>query len=514
MGPSRLISLAPLCLGLLACGGAQGQVSVALPENTIILEIPEARLGPPELSCADALAHAAAEKEKRDAESSAAISGDPSKPVQPVDAPEATTVKNAMVTGNAAKRPTLKGYTKKDKLPLTRIIVDRRKVKVKDLPGGKPDELPLQPLEGPTKALEKVAEVMRKMTRGERTRLSFYGASHTGADMWTGQVRRVLQGKYGDIGHGFIFPAALYKGYRGADINLCRTDDWRPDYVGKRGGRGDGLYGFAGASLSSNDPLDFGWVETTHESELGRVVSHYEIFALGQPEGGTLVLQVDETPMREVSTARDAHGLVHISVRVPEGPHRLTLRPKGDGEIRLFGVSAERNGPGVLVDAMGIRGRTARTQLSWDADLFGAGLKALSPDLLVLAYGTNEANARGYTDDGYREDLREVLANMRKIAPDAACILAGPTDRGKKISRSRYRIWARTAPVAQVQREVAGEFDCVFWDWQKAMGGEGSMIAWRLLKKPYASKDLIHLRYRGYVWSADRLIAAMEATVK
>ena len=34
----------------------------------------------------------------------------------------------------------------------------------------------------------------------------------------------------------------------------------------------------------------------------------------------------------------------------------------------------------------------------------------------------------------------------------------------------------RTVMAAEVQREVGPQFGCVFWDWQQAQGGEGSMI--------------------------------------
>ena len=388
------------------------------------------------------------------------------------------------------------------------VRIDGASARLMDLPGSHPDALPLIPLEGSPEALASVGAVLQRAEKGERLRISVYGASHTSADWWTGELRRVLQVRYGDLGHGFIWPAALYKGYRGMDVNLCRTEEWRSDWVGRKDGRGDGLYGIGGASVSSNDPADFGWVETTRTNPQGRAVSRFEIFALAGPEGGALVVSVDEAAPQVVSTLAEAPGLLHISVRVPDGPHRLELRPKGDGEIRLFGVSAERDGPGAIVDAIGIRGKEARTWLSWDPTLQAEGLTALGPDLVVLAYGTNEANDPRYSMEKYREDLRAVLARLHEAAP-TACLLVGPTDRGKKTGKDSYVIWDRTAPVVQVQREVAQEQGCAFWDWQQVMGGPGSMIAWALLKPSMGSSDLIHLSKAGYELSAHRLLAAM-----
>ena len=74
----------------------------------------------------------------------------------------------------------------------------------------------------------------------------------------------------------------------------------------------------------------------------------------------------------------------------------------------MFGVSVENTGPGVLVDAIGIRGREARTWLKWDTQIFSSAINSLNPDVIVI-YGTNEANSIDYTMEHYARDLRKVL---------------------------------------------------------------------------------------------------------
>ena len=264
--------------------------------------------------------------------------------------------------------------------------------------------------------------------------------------------------------------------------------------------------------MSSSDPADFGWLETTHTNINGRHVSYYDIFTLAQPDGGTLLVTVDEVPPRAIFTESDQLEFAWHRVEVPWGAHRLTVQPLGDGEVRIFGVSSEAEGPGVLVDSMGIRGRTARTWLFWNPEMAMQGLRALAPDMVVLAYGTNEAADTNYRMGQYREDLRQVLAMMRRGSPHAACILVGPTDRGFWVGRNTIDIFERTAMVAQVQREVAPEYDCVFWDWQLAMGGEGSIAAWQLTEPRLSSRDLIHLTQAGYELSADQFMDAIRQT--
>ncbi|MBN94789.1 MAG: hypothetical protein CL928_12080 [Deltaproteobacteria bacterium] len=387
------------------------------------------------------------------------------------------------------------------------LVVNDAKTAVEALPGSQLDALEPQLIEGTPEVLARIGDVIREGESGGRVRLSFFGASHTGGDMWTGEIRRRLQDRWGDLGHGFILPAALYRGYRGRDINLCRTDGWLSDWAGKANGHGDGLLGFAGMSVSSKNPRDFGWVETTRQNPHGRKVQWFDLYTLGQPGGGSLSITVDGSAPQALTTKSDSIQLQRTRIEVNDGSHRLVLAPAGDGEARVFGVSLERAGGGALVDAMGIRGRQANTWLGWDTSLFQAGLSSLDPDLVVLAYGTNEAADQSYTMEAYRKDLHQVLERLRAALPARTpCILAGPSDRGIKLGGNAFAVWDRTAAVTEVQRELAPLYGCGFWDWQAATGGPGSMVAWRFHKPQLAAGDLIHFTRRGYEWLGQRFV--------
>jgi lysophospholipase L1-like esterase len=138
------------------------------------------------------------------------------------------------------------------------------------------------------------------------------------------------------------------------------------------------------------------------------------------------------------------------------------------------------------------------------------GLATLAPDLVVLAYGTNEASHRAYSMKQYRQDLRQVLVRLHQALPNVACILVGPSDRAVRLAEGRYAIWDRTEEVAQVQREVARELGCAFWDWQQATGGPGSIVAWYHHQPQLAARDLIHHTRAGYELVAERFVDALD----
>ena len=112
-----------------------------------------------------------------------------------------------------------------------------------DLPGGR-CIASNQPLRGLGKTWRPSHKSCKRPKRVDGCASCFWCIPY-GADFFTGHMRRVLQRRYGDIGHGFVCPAALYSGYRANDINLCRSEGWSSDWVGRTDGHGDGMYGFA-----------------------------------------------------------------------------------------------------------------------------------------------------------------------------------------------------------------------------------------------------------------------------
>lgn len=377
---------------------------------------------------------------------------------------------------------------------------------------GQPYDLtrvPLEPLRGEPDAVARVRAVYARMAaRSGVVRVAFWGASHVAGEYFTGAVRRTLQSRFGDAGHGFVLPAAPWSGYRASDTNLCTQGAWISDYDRRSGGRGDGLLGVGGISVEASSPDSLGWVQTARTNPQGRSVARFEVQYLLQPGGGDVDLIVDDAAPVRASTAGSGPGMTILTV--PRGPHRLTVRPAGNGPVRLFGVNLEDDGPGVVVDAMGVTGRTMSSWTRWNADLQRAYLQRRMPDLAVLAYGTNEANDPRLNPESYRAELRASLTRMRAVLPDAACVLIGPSDRGKKLGGSTWAIWSPTAFVARVQAEVGPAFGCATWDLQQVTGGPGSMMRWRLLDPPMAAADGIHFMASGYAEIGDRFVRAWQ----
>ena len=259
----------------------------------------------------------------------------------------------------------------------------------------------------------------------------------------------MLQSRYGDLGHGFVMPTPLFKGMRSADLNICSTDGWHTGFVGKEEIVDDPYYGLGMRSISA-DPEQFAWVETTHSNPHGRSASIFEVFTLKQPGGGSVLVNLDDEEPILFPTLSQEPSLNRLRIDTFDGSHRLTINPLGDGPVRLFGVSMERTGTGAIVDAIGIRGRTFRTWKYWDQEhCLPIPSMHWIPSIVVLAYGTNEASDPDYSMDQYREELRANLTILQENRPDQACILVGPSDRGKKKGKRSFYVWSQTSKIAR-----------------------------------------------------------------
>ncbi len=374
------------------------------------------------------------------------------------------------------------------------------------------------------------AALERARTRRGQARIAVWGASHTAGDLYTGLLRRELQARYGDAGHGFIQAGHPWRYFRHSDVNVASSNGWVKDRVeahdepcavpavpaSRANGpaspangrappcpdrspvRRDGLYGLAGVSVRSSSPDDWTRFSTTRDNAVGRRASTIEAWFLRQPGGGSFDVRIDGRLARTVATAGDAHAPGCTAFRLADRGHTVELRPRGDGEVRLFGIVMERAVPGVILDTLGIPGSRAEFLLKWDPALFLHQVQGRRPDLVVLAYGTNEAGDDHVPIDEYERWLHEVVTRVRHAAPQASCLLIGPTDRPLESPDGTWLPRPRRAEVTAVQRRVAFDRGCAFFDAAAMMGGEGGMDGWVGAQPPLASRDHVHLTREGY----------------
>jgi lysophospholipase L1-like esterase len=322
-----------------------------------------------------------------------------------------------------------------------------------------------------------------------------FGDSHTAGDMGVSVFRRTLQERFGDGGRGFVAIGKPWRGYWQSGIRVGMSKDFRAIKAMAKGPApdADGAFGLAGVRVDAVRADARAWTEVSVP------FSRAEIDYWQGPRGGTFEVLVDHLETARVASRSSHAGSGFFPIEVSEAPHTIEVRAVGDGPVRLFGMALDRAQRGVVVDTLGIVGAQIFTPLRWSEEHFAEQLSRRTPDLVVLAYGTNEAVAEGLTDARYERGLTELAARVARAAPNASCLFLGPPDLARQNEDTgEWATLPRLLEIIAIQRRVAEANGCAFYDQFEAMGGAGSMSAWADEPEPRALKDHIHLKPSGY----------------
>jgi lysophospholipase L1-like esterase len=368
------------------------------------------------------------------------------------------------------------------------------------------------PIEDPTgHALDAFFRRLRLTERGEGTavtRVLYYGDSVIASDYVSGTVRRRLQARFGDAGHGFILIANPWEWYFHNDVEHWSDGDWRASRLAGPIAN-DAMYGLGGVSFASYGGSAATFGTATH-GDFGRQVSRFDVYYLEQPGGGDVEITVRGRPAERLPTRGPAKASRVHAVHVEDGENRLRLRAVGGGPVRLFGVALERDEPGVVYDALGSHAAMAVYWQRQDKSHWRDELELRDPALVILQYGTNESESLRLDRDQYERSLADLVEELRGISGDAPILVIAPLDRGE-VRGGRIVTKAVIQDLVAIQERVALAHGAAFWNAFAAMGGEGSMARWVRTRPQLAGGDLTHPTPTGAEVMGDMLSDAIVA---
>jgi lysophospholipase L1-like esterase len=327
-------------------------------------------------------------------------------------------------------------------------------------------------------------------------RVMQFGDSHTAADMFTGEARRVFQEQFGNGGIGYSYPGHPFPGYRILGSERSQSTGWRTQ-GNKFLQLGDAQTGLGGISISTTRPGE--WVT------LDAPCATLELQYLQQPGGGSLRFSDNGVDTAEIPTDAPVTGPGTYNYFCTPGNHHFEATTEHSAPVTLLGWVATQ--PGVTWESIGINGAEAPLLLKWDQPLFSQYLKDNAPALIVLAYGTNEAASSYWDEETYERTFASIIDNLHQYVPESSILVVGPADR----SVSQHRAWhpfAGTDRIIQAQRAVCRTHGCAFWDQRKRMGGFGAMQEW--VYAGWAQPDHTHFTGEGYRELADALLIDIE----
>lgn len=316
------------------------------------------------------------------------------------------------------------------------------------------------------------------------------GDSHTAADLFSGELRRLLQARYGDGGIGLV-PATAVPGIR-HDRVIINSEPRQWTLVSARNQQSSQfpLGGYLSIPQAAQPVVTLKARDDDHQ--------RYRISALYQAASNS-TLVANRTQRRMLPATA---GKWQLSPAFPNLglPVQMSLQPSQGVVLGGWYIQGQKNS-GVTLSALGINGARLEVVDKWQPG-WQDSLKALRPDLVILAYGTNEAFDDTLDLALYQTQLDTTLTRLRQDMPRSAILLVGPPD---SIKQRKARSCAARQPqplaaVVRIQRQLAQKHKALFWDWQGYMGGPCSIATWQA--QGLARGDLVHLTADGYRKSA------------
>lgn len=383
------------------------------------------------------------------------------------------------------------------------------------------------------------------------------GDSHTAGDAITGALRDALQARLGNGGRGLMPAGHPHAGVRTRGVVTSMSGPWQSR----------GLFGSSAAEAwPPRGITGYTLVSRTRGAALGLTAdaafSAFGVCVAAAPDGPQLALTLG-SDTQVLAFAGDGPQCRRVVPAAAADHARLELVA---GEAIITGWWLERPG-GVILSNLGVPGSQLQFLARADDATIAAQFQALPPDLVILAFGTNEAFAPFFDAGRLDGQIRDQVARIRRLAGAVPILLIGPPDAASRNTQLRANapgiaadcnpaivaalerlpvdgfdipVWndaggvlapdpvtfAGPAPrpvrrglplftppalgaVAAVQRRLAAELGLAFWDWRARQGGACAAVRW--MQQGLIGPDFIHYSAAGGAEVARLLLADLDA---
>ena len=366
------------------------------------------------------------------------------------------------------------------------------------------------------------------------------GDSHTAADFFSGEVRRRLQQRYGNGGVGYIVAGKPHVGIRSGALKVTASSGWTYRAIQHSDNPAEfWLSGFNAVATARGEVLTF-----TSESAL--VFDSVEIEALRQPDGGAIDIVMDGA----VKGSYDLNGKTAepLVLRLsPDGAandrvRQIEIRTRNAGTASIASIAIYNRQSGVSYNSIGYPGATVDLLNRFDQKLMADDLRRLDPQIVVLAFGTNEAAKANLDPIRYEQNYEKAIGKIKAALPNARIVLIGPPDGAERsshcagkpgtaaachatastevssasasgatpeIADCEWHTLPKLETVRTVERKIAEENGFTYWNWASIMPRECGAHLWANASPPLMTADHIHFTVAGYNKSAEQFLHAL-----
>ena len=360
------------------------------------------------------------------------------------------------------------------------------------------------------------SDIARKLDEAEHKHgvvsVVHIGDSHLQPDGNTGQLRKIFQTSYGNAGRGLMSPLRIAHTNAPLDFHITTAAPVTASKLMRR--PWPTAMGFTGVGVRPSTSTARFSIDCKSPFECLRIYGSGSFRVSAVTTGGE--------PTEFSWDTESYGGLLRLDAPVMT----LTLTVEGSN-YTLFGFDARRQpaseNHGVLYHNIGNNGATFG--MYSQIPEFTHEISPLSPDLIVLSLGTNEAFGR-FSESALWSQIDRLVQSLRISNPQAQILLTTPSEcqrtvysrvyitrrrRGRRRRRSRrvrtYQINANVARVRDVILRYGRENNIPTYDFYAVAGGKGASAHW--VSNKLMSGDRIHRTWTGYYLEGELLADAM-----
>jgi len=156
----------------------------------------------------------------------------------------------------------------------------------------------------------------------------------------------------------------------------------------------------------------------------------------------------------------------------------------------IYGFYSSNGKKGVIYNSLGVNGAEYRHYN--EAQYFAEQSQALTPDLIIISLGTNEAANLKFDELKFYNQIDKLVNDLQNYNPNATILLTTPADNYRK-RRYPNTIIKR---VSETIVTYCLEHNMPYWDLYKISGGYKSAKYWK--KYRLFAKDFLHYSRQGY----------------
>ena len=342
--------------------------------------------------------------------------------------------------------------------------------------------------------------LINRSSLGRPVRIAYFGDSFIEADIMTGDLRTLLQQKFGGSGVGYIPVASNLSGYRSTVVHSFsgwsshaitdsvffdrKRQDISNHYFIPRPGASVTLRGRKQGEYADSCNISTIYFRTNDSIRLSASVNGGEArhFALG---GDSLMQSVSVTG-----------NIKSVSWKVEQLDSAATA---------TFYAATMDPASGIVLDNFSTRGSNGQQLIHIPSAILQQYERLRTYDLIVLQYGLNVASEQGVNYAYYQTAMEKVVNYLKREFPQASILIVGVGDRDYRTETGELRTMPGVKNLIRFQKALAAQTHVAFWNLFEAMGGEGSMAELVNRKPALANYDYTHINFRGGKYFANLL---------